>query len=151
MGLSVDDILAISDVNTGFRTSRVTLCHASGTDCPTCGYSDLTRSSVRLDCPTCHGLGKTLTYTQQICLVRPNYKNLEWEQLDSGMVQIATVVMNVAKGDINAFKKARDTKESYLILDGYALKPIVWYPTLIGDEYMVTCQAINIEQWHRTR
>lgn len=151
MGLSPDDIQSISEANTGFRMVSVTLWKATAVDCTACDFDPLTSASVVLNCSTCNGLGKTITYARQTCMVRPDYNRIEWGQSDSGEVRFVTVKMNVASGDKALFKSVRDNEFSFLVLDSYELKPSAMWPTLVADEWIVICESVNTERWLRQR
>jgi predicted RNA-binding Zn-ribbon protein involved in translation (DUF1610 family) len=151
MGLLADDIIAITDLNTGFRTKQAELRHATATACTTCTFDTLTHSAVRLDCPECSGLGKTLTYASQICMVRTDFENVAWEQADSGETLNLTVTLHVGLADIQAFKHIRDNEFSFMVLEGYDMKVITLWPTMVSDEYVIVCQGINVERFLQGR
>lgn len=151
MGLSPQDILTISQTNAAFRFQPVTIWHATTIPCPTCAYDKASHAAVFLDCATCHGYGKVISYAQEPHFVRVGQVNADWHYTGIGETESGAITLQVGAGEHVSFRKARDTEESFVQVYNFNVKPLAMWPSILGDEWVLRCEAVNIERWMQSR
>lgn len=97
----------------------------STTTCPTCGYSDFTRSGLDPTCPTCDGTGKVITWRTASLTCRAVWIDAAKLHPHQGLVagEIGDVQIQGKLRDRHIYLLVKDTELAYLVYDGKRVRP----------------------------
>lgn len=125
--------------------NRVVVHYAEETDCTAtgCGFDSFTQSAKKIDCPTCKGTGKIITWKKQALRARVVWANAGLRYLfPVPGVEIGDCVLTVTKHDIHIVEETMQNERSYIVVDELKVKPTNITPNVlpgIDGGYFVNC------------
>ncbi len=118
----------------------VKLTTAAKTDCPKCGYNEITQSGFDSACPTCKGAGKVSQIAVESLLCR-----VVWQPLSISMGLSGTMEAGDCYFFVNADEEEAIRAADKIEIDGREVIPVRYHPIvtphgLIGA-IRVTCEV----------
>lgn len=124
---------------------RVTAYLAQESDCtePGCGWDPLSQSGKRMDCPICHGQGKTVTFQTYVVRARVVWGANAFAYFKpSPGVELGDVTLGIVPSDTSVIEAVLQEASSYLIVDGKTVRPTNTSPSVvpgIEESVLVSC------------
>jgi len=120
------------------------------TNCPTCGWDAVSQSATRLDCPTCHGEGKLVTwvkYSLNARLMWSGLINFAYPFPSSG-VEMDDCVITVPYEFVPVMDAVMNNERSYLQAGNKIVRPVSQHEHHIPGivrEYFYVCKLFSPE------
>lgn len=135
----------LSGVRGNYRSFRL-LWPASKTECPDCGFDELTQSAKDISCTTCDGLGYTFTWSDVEVYGRIQHYDfvaLAAHGIPPG-IEVGDCVTYISTDVKDMVLDVRESRWGYAYIDDQTFKPYGVTPTGVGhaDEWRV--------EWKRT-
>jgi hypothetical protein len=120
------------------------------TTCPTCGWDAVAQSGTRVDCPTCHGLGKTIVWTKYAVTCRIMWVSTIRFAMPypSSGIELGDCVITVQHDLTSIMDAVMSDERAYISVNGKTLRPtsknVQDVPGVV-TEYEYVCNLFTIE------
>lgn len=119
------------------------------TDCPDCGYDELTDSALDIACTTCNGIGKVIEWSP--LEVHGRVQHYDFVKLSAAGIppgiEVGDSVAYISSEIKEAVLDLRESPRGYVYLDGDTYRPWSVQPTGVGhaDEWRVELKRTKVD------